>query len=245
MILCPTATDAFPLCHPDSPHCLNAGGTGSVKGANGGKYVPYDPLDAVAAAARAGDHGACGDPAGQAPGAHAAGGQFYYGGKAVAAYPAGGHVDFQVSITTGHGGFLEWWVCDLDACGQDDLNDACFAVKGACVRLDRVAKASCESGDDMACGPIQRDHPSRWYLPCRGVPPPTTTSPQVLGGSDGRMRYQLPRGFTCSRCVIQWYWVRVSDRLWEGGVAGVLAIHRGLWGWCPGRLGPLAHGALI
>lgn len=221
----PPTTDCCATCSY-SPHCLNAGGTGSVKAANGGDFVPYDPLDATAARARAGDHGACGDKASDSPGAHAAGGQFYHGGKSVASYRAGGTVDFQVAITTAHGGFLEWWVCNLDACGQEDINDACFAVPGACAKLDRVPKDSCESGDDALCGPVQREHPSRWYLPCRGDPIPTTNGPQVLGGPDGRMRYRLPTGFACTRCVMQWYWGTCEGRgaLVEGCWASPLSV---------------------
>ena len=128
------------------PHCLNAGGTGSVTGANGGAWSPYDPTDATARAARGADHGMCGDPVTASPGAHAAGGTFYNGGKKVATYAAGGTIDFEIAITTSHNGFMEWWVCDLDKCGEKDATSACFATPGACHKLDRVAHASCESG---------------------------------------------------------------------------------------------------
>jgi len=223
----------FPVIDPTAPtdfcpHCLNAGGTGTVKATNGGDWSPYDPLDAGARAARAADHGVCGDPATQSPGAHTVGGIFYHGGKTVATYTPGGVVDFEVGVTTSHNGFFEWWVCDLDACGATDLTNGCFGVPGACTRLDRVAHPSCEAGTDVACGPIQAAYPSRWYMPCRGNPPPTVGNTQVLGGPDGKMRYRLPAALTCSRCVIQWYWVCgdgvVSEVVGGGYTAAVVAV---------------------
>jgi len=223
----------FPVIDPTAPtdfcpHCLNAGGTGTVKAANGGDWSPYDPLDAGARAARAADHGVCGDPATQSPGAHTVGGTFYHGGKTVAAYTPGGVVDFEVGVTTSHNGFFEWWVCDLDACGAMDLTNGCFGVPGACTRLDRVAHPSCEAGTDVACGPIQAAYPSRWYMPCRGNPPPTVGNTQVLGGPDGKMRYRLPAALTCTRCVIQWYWVGgdgvLSEVISGGCTAAAVAV---------------------
>lgn len=56
------------------------------------------------------------------------------------------------------------------------------------MRLERVAHPSCEAGSDVAWGPIQPAHPSRWYLRCRGAPEPTVGAPQVLGGPAGKMR---------------------------------------------------------
>ncbi|OSX80170.1 hypothetical protein BU14_0058s0081 [Porphyra umbilicalis] len=238
----------FPVIDPTAPtdfcpHCLNAGGTGTVKAANGGDWSPYDPLDAGARAARAADHGVCGDPATQSPGAHTVGGTFYHGGKTVAAYTPGGVVDFEVGVTTSHNGFFEWWVCDLDACGAMDLTNGCFGVPGACTRLDRVAHPSCEAGTDVACGPIQAAYPSRWYMPCRGNPPPTVGNTQVLGGPDGKMRYRLPAALTCTRCVIQWYWVTANSCNPPG-----MAEYNfpAAWAGCPGdggSVGGIARGA--
>jgi len=128
----------------------------------------------------------------------------------VATYAAGSAIDFEMGITTNHQGYLEWWVCDLGKCGAEDLSTECFATPGACHRLNRVPHPSCEAGTDMKCGGIQKEYPSRWYLPCRGDPIPTPENIQMLGGPDGRMRYQLPAGFACERCVVQWYWVRIQ-----------------------------------
>ncbi|GAB0496152.1 hypothetical protein MMPV_007462 [Pyropia vietnamensis] len=206
----PTIDPAAPIDY--CPHCLNAGGTGGVAGANGGTWSSYDPLDPGLGPARSGDHGACGDPASAgAGGDHLSGGRFYHGGMTVATYTAGASVDFQVAITTSHNGFMEWWVCDADRCGEKDPSDSCFDVPGACVRLERVPHPACEAGTEMDCGPIQPDHPSRWYLPCRGDPIPTTSNPQVLGGPEGKMRYALPPGFACERCIVQWYWVTANS----------------------------------
>jgi len=198
--------------HLYSPHCLNAGGKGTIIAANGGKWSIYDPLNAASRAARGGDHGACGDDVNKNPGDHAKGGRFYHGGMPVAKYAAGSTIDFEMGITTNHQGYLEWWVCDLDKCGAEDLTTGCFATPGACHRLNRIPHPSCEAGTDMKCGGIHKEYPSRWYLPCRGDPIPTPENIQMLGGPDGRMRYQLPAGFACERCVVQWYWVRVQFR---------------------------------
>ena len=196
-----------------------------MQSANGGPFVAYDPLDATARAARAGDHGACGDPASARPGDHAAGGRFFHGGVSVATYTAGGTVDFSVAITAAHGGYMEWWVCDLDACGQEDINDACFAVPGACVRLEREPLASCESGTDTRCGPVHAAYPSRWYFPC-GTSGGGTGTPLRYGGPDGRMRYRLPAGFACDRCVVQWYWATANSCVPKG------AETYGAWAGC-------------
>ena len=219
---------------PHSSHCLNAGGTGAVKAANGGAWSPYDPLDAGALAARAGDHGVCGDPVGDSPGAHTAGGKFYHGGKTVATYAPGGTIDFELDLSTNHNGYAEWWICDLDACGEADLTTKCFGVPGACHRLDRVPHPSCEAGTDETCGAIHKEYPSRWYLPCRGVGP-------VVGGTNGKMRYQLPAGFTCTRCVVQWYWV-TANSCTPPGMGDYTPPAS--WGGCSknGQLGPCGAG---
>ncbi|OSX70983.1 hypothetical protein BU14_0622s0011 [Porphyra umbilicalis] len=131
------------------PHCLNAGGKGTIIAANGGKWSIYDPLNAASRAARGGDHGACGDDVNKKPGDHAKGGRFYHGGMTVATYTAGSAIDFEMGITTNHQGYLEWWVCDLGKCGAEDLSTECFATPGACHRLNRVPHPSCEAGTDM------------------------------------------------------------------------------------------------
>ncbi|OSX72068.1 hypothetical protein BU14_0471s0007 [Porphyra umbilicalis] len=219
----PTIDGSAPI--DDCPHCLNAGGTGAVQSANGGPFVVYDPLDATARVARANDHGQCGDPASARPGDHAAGGRFFHGGVSVATYTAGGTVDFSVAITAAHGGYMEWWVCDLDACGQEDITAACFAVPGACVRLEREPLASCEAGTDPQCGPVHAAYPSRWYLPC-GTTGGGTATPLQYGGPDGRMRYRLPAGFACDRCVVQWYWATANSCVPKG------AETYGAWAGC-------------
>ncbi|GAB0497085.1 hypothetical protein MMPV_008408 [Pyropia vietnamensis] len=121
-----------------------------VSGANGGAWSLYDPLDPTLGPARANDHGACGDPAG-ANGDHMAGGKFYHGGKSVATYTAGSTIDFELAITAHHNGYMEWWVCDVDKCQDDDPTGACFATPGACVRLDRVPHPACEAGTASDC----------------------------------------------------------------------------------------------
>lgn len=212
-----------------------------MSGANGGAWTPYDPLDATLGPARAGDHGPCGDPAGGG-GAHEVGGQFYFGGKTVATYTAGGTVDFELAITAHHNGFMEWWVCDVDKCGGADPTGACFATPGACVRLDRVAHPACEAGTESDCGPIQPGYPSRWYLPCKGSAGgiPGTGTPLVFGGSSGKMRYALPAGFSCERCVAQWYWA-TANSCFPPGVSGYR--YPAAWSNCPTDMPTCGAGA--
>lgn len=211
-----------------------------MSSANGGDWSPYDPLDATHGPARAGDHGACGDPAG-GEGAHEVGGRFYHGGVPVATYTAGGTVDFELAITAHHNGFMEWWVCDADKCGGGDPTGACFATPGACVRLDRVAHPACEAGTEADCGPIQPEYPSRWYLPCKGTAaPPMAGRPLVFGGPAGKMRYALPAGFSCSRCVAQWYWATANSCTPPG--AGDYAFP-GAWTNCPAGMPTCGAGA--
>lgn len=200
---------------PDNPitdhcaHCLNAGGTGTVR-----KHVPpsgwqvYDPIHNFnTTASRA---GFCGDPLETT--AHMIGGDFmpYSHVPIVQTWKSGSVVDFHAELDTNHNGFFEFFLCNLDACNATDITGRCFQ-QGHCQKLHRVKHHDCENAavnTSYECGPVDQDHPGRWYVPCRltghvGV--------HLVGGSSGTMRYQLPGGMTCKHCVLQWYWATANS----------------------------------
>jgi Lytic polysaccharide mono-oxygenase, cellulose-degrading len=113
-------------------------------------------------------------------------------------YTQGQTVQFQVDIYAHHNGFMEWFICDLDACGTD-ISTNCFA-DGYCQQLMRAPDAECDSGKDMyECLPIDLSYPGRWYLPC-------PLSENNLEMYYDKIYYKLPEKLVCEHCVIQWYW---------------------------------------
>lgn len=72
-----------------------------------------------------------------------------------------------------------------------------------CHYLKRVPHASCESGNDYDCGPIDPAFPGRWVLPCGHAG--GDVGDQILGGSNGKMAYQIPN-VHMEDAVIQNYW---------------------------------------
>lgn len=196
------------------PHCLNGGTVATVK-----KHIPaksgwleYDPMNNAGATARRASM--CGDPFGED--AHMMGGHYmpYAVPPVTAAWNEGDTVDLQVEIDTNHNGFFEFFICDVANCGPDqktrDISTACFE-RGTCRQLLRVRTEACEGGGEKMhteCGPVDPKYPGRWYVPCRrgdhvGV--------HVVGGKEGYMRYQLPKGFACEQCVLQWYWATANS----------------------------------
>lgn len=189
-------------------HCLNAGTVATVK-ANlpKGKWVVYDPIKDFDNSYRA---GLCGDPLGRVD--HMIGGDFmtYPRVPIVAHWKTGSQVDFTAEIDTNHNGYFEYFVCNLDACKQNDISPSCFK-QGHCVRLNRVKHPDCENPNvntHYECGPIDPVYPGRWYLPCRNT---GHVGVHIVGGESGTMRYQLPPGFSCKHCVVQWYWATANS----------------------------------
>jgi len=120
-------------------------------------------------------------------------------------YAPGQVADFSVQIDTNHNGFFVFYLCNLDACGTKDIDQKCFE-NNHCSLLKRVASPACEnSSDNFECGPIDQDHPERWYVPCRGGPS------NVKGGNKGSMKYKIPEDVQCKHCVVQWYWVTANS----------------------------------
>lgn len=203
------------LTTPDNPvidycaHCLNGGTVATVKNnlPSSGWYE-YDPISNFQKSANRA--GLCGDPKGKSD--HMLGGSFmpYSNVPIVATYKAGSTVNFQVEIDTNHNGYFEFYLCNIDHCGTNDISQKCFN-EGKCYRLDRVPHPSCQSkhiDSKFECGPIDKKYPGRFYVPCRKT---GHVGEHIVGGKSGTMRYKLPEGVTCNHCVVQWYWATANS----------------------------------
>lgn len=177
-------------------HCLNAGGTGSVKAA--GPWSSYKPMERN----NRGGFGICGDPAGSND--HMKSGRFANPASKpfVANYEAGGVANFEFDATTNHGGYVEFYLCDVENNPGQDIEFSTFSRD--CHYLERVPNSSCESGNDMECGPIDPKFPGRWVLPCRNGA--GDQGDQVLGGSNGKMAYRIPN-VNIKVGVVHMYWL--------------------------------------
>lgn len=185
-------------------HCLNGSTVATVKSnlpSHG--WRAYDPINDYAGSARRA--GLCGDPKGGND--HMIGGSFmpYNQVPIVQQWKSGAAVDFMTEIDTNHNGYLEFFLCNLDACETSDISAKCFK-NGHCHRLKRVPHNECEDpkiDTTSECGPVDPEYRERWYLPCRET---GHTGIQLVGGPKGTMRYQLPKGVECEHCVVQWYY---------------------------------------
>lgn len=185
------------------PHCLNGGGVASVQPiAPKNLWTPYEPTNPSFPFRK--DHEICGDPKGKFD--HTSTGIFF-SGKTIATYEEGDYMDMEMHITAHHNGFFEYFLCSLDCCGEDDLSERCFK-KGCCHKLMRVPHKSCESGFDRICGPVDPEYPGRWYLPPRDSKTPESS---WYGGNNKKMRYALPKGVTCEKCVLHWSWTTANS----------------------------------
>jgi predicted carbohydrate-binding protein with CBM5 and CBM33 domain len=140
------------------PHCLNAGGVGRVSAA--GPWAPYEPMKGN----KRGGFGICGDPAGSDD--HMKTGKFANPPSMpfVADYTAGGVANFEFDATANHGGYLEFYLCNVEKNPNQEIQFSTFAQD--CHYLERVAHDSCESGNDKDCGPIDPEFPGRWGECC-------------------------------------------------------------------------------
>lgn len=156
--------------------------------------------------------GVCGDvKSGPGAGAHLKGGKYYYDGTIVKSVRKESSLEIEVAILVHHKGFMEFHVCDVDKkyCSSGDLTPGCFKEKN-CRQLERAPNKECDSGKSIKCGPIDRNYPGRWYLPCE-----QSKAPSVYG-KQGEIKYKMPKGFTCKHCVLHWYWVAANDCHVEG-----------------------------
>lgn len=144
--------------------------------------------------------GVCGDLKGERH--HMRGGKYYYNGKIVAKYTQGSVIDVELTIIAHHNGFIELHICDVSKC-QGEISEECFR-KGHCRQLQRAWNPECESGNSYKCGPIDRQNPGRWYLPCSKLPVNQRGRWEYYQGR--AILYKLPEDLVCSHCVIQWFW---------------------------------------
>lgn len=171
-----------------------AGGGKRSQEAQGGSYTEFKPFDKDFRW-RA---GVCGDTV--SGGQHLKGGEYYGDGEIVKTYAAGSVVDFASTVVAHHNGFYEFYICNIDACSDDDISVGCFQ-NGHCRQLMRATNGLCDEKTSMECGPIDRNYPGRWYLPC-GSGEGNSVS---YGGDRGTMRYLIPDDLRCEHCVIMWY----------------------------------------
>lgn len=168
--------------------------------------------------------GPCGDWLRQNPGEHVKGGKYYNGGKIHKVYTEGRAIWFEIVVTTHHNGYSEFRVCDAAKCGGDITNE-CLRDSRKCVTLQRAWDKSCESRNDKLCGPIDPKYPHRWYHPC----------PYGKINYYKKIKYQLPKGFHCKHCVVQFYWTSANGCN-PPGVWDYFTGPRGpKWGNCKGQ----------
>lgn len=186
------------------PHCLNGGGPGAIaKHIQNALWTPYEPTNPKFRFRD--DHGMCGDPKGNDD--HMAPNGSFYQGTTIATYEEEDYIDMEVLINAHHNGYFEFFICNLDCCRELDISQKCFK-KGCCRKLMRVPHKSCESGHDRLCGPVDPNYPGRWYLPPRDEEKPTEN---WYGGLNKKMRYALPKGMVCTKCVVHWAWTTANS----------------------------------
>lgn len=193
------------------PHCQNGGGTGRLRNiggnTNNGFFRPYKPMEGMF---REGVS-QCGDRSDGSQDHSATGRYRSPPGKPYAAeYQAGGVANFEYDFTTPHGGYLNFFLCDVS--GTGDLTRDTFN-SGKCHLLERAYNAACESGNDSQCGPIDPNHKSRWYAPCRVSD--ARDQDMIIGGSNGKMSYKIPN-VRMDKAVIMVYWLTSNNCSPEG-----------------------------
>ncbi|CAN0016431.1 unnamed protein product, partial [Sphacelaria rigidula] len=142
-------------------------------------------------------HGLCGDPGQTQP----EGTNRY--GQDNSVYPVletlaeGSVVEMKVVMSTYHWGHLEFFLCnaeDLPDGPDSPVTQSCFNR----YPLDRAE-------DDGDASPIDPNHPGRYYVdpPCRAAETDQSKPDGTDSGHVVTARYQLPKGLTCERCIIQ------------------------------------------
>lgn len=200
-------------------------------------WVPFEPLKR-GFRWRA---GVCGDTKSRRE-AHRKGGKYFHHGMTAASYPEGGVISLGLTVNAHHNGFIELHICNADRCGGD-ISESCFR-NGFCRQLLRARVPSCDSGYNRYCAPIDPRYPGRWYLPCSNWPLNDYAMDHWGVGGKGHVKYQLPRGFTCNHCVLQWFWT-AANTCNPPGVREYFKSRYGPknWGRCKGQGG--ARGGYI
>jgi hypothetical protein len=139
-----------------------------------------------------GKHGVCGDPAGgDRP--HEAGGVKSNGGKIVATYKSGDTIDLEVVITANHWGKFQFRVCPLPRASMSPQEERAFATQ-ACFNRNVLRNAG--DGSDVY-----------WV--------------RETSAKSYRMRFKLPPGLNCDRCILQWYYLTGNSCVPKGVPQGL------------------------
>lgn len=194
-----------------------------------GGWTPYNP-SSRSFRWRA---GVCGDAV-SGPFEHEKDGRYYYGARVSGSYKQGGTIDLELAINAHHNGYIEAHVCDVSRCPGGDISKECFR-RGHCTKLRRARVDKCERKGEKECGPIDKRHPERWYLPCYGYADGSARIRRY--GEGGEIRYELPSGLSCERCVLQWYWVSANSCNPPGVRKYFEGPDRPHWGSCKGQGG--------
>jgi Lytic polysaccharide mono-oxygenase, cellulose-degrading len=131
------------------PMCLNMGGINAVRSASGGSnWSPYKPMQP--GGVKRGGLGICGDPAGSSD--HMKWGRFgpTLSQPYVRRFTPGEAANFEFDATANHGGYLEFYLCDVSNNPGQEIRFETFGRD--CHYLERVPTDSCEGGGDMECG---------------------------------------------------------------------------------------------
>ena len=186
--------------------------------------------------------GICGDLKNQRPQEHKRGGRYYHGGMIAKTYKAGSVIDLKLSMNQNHNGYFVFHVCNVDKCGGE-IATTCFH-NGACRRLERARTHLCDRRRTKLCGPIDRNHKDRWYLPCAK----NAVRPSGIDnyGFKKEVRYRLPDRFTCDHCVLHFYYTSANSCLPPGTAEYFTGPDKPSWGKCRGESGAIgqfvAHG---
>ena len=216
------------------PAGLRSGGAGagrrSQMRAARRNWNPYEPLK-PGLRWRA---GVCGDTINGRQ--HLRRGKFYYprnDAKAVATFRSGDVIDARMQIVAHHNGFVELHLCDVSKCPSSDISRECFR-RGHCIQLKRARNPVCDNGQSKKCGPIDRKYRGRWYLPCNVNPAPGVWDKY----GPGTMKFKIPSTFSCTKCVLQWFYTSAN----YCNPPGVVEYFDGPdrprnWGKCSGQAG--------
>lgn len=182
-------------------HCLNANGVYHTRGGYGSVWSPYKPMES-----RRGGFGLCGDNKNSND--HMKIGKYANPPDMpfTANFAPGSVANFEFDATANHGGYLEFYLCDVAKMPYQDISYDGFEQH--CHHLERVPNASCESGNDRDCGPIDPDGPTKWVLPCGSAG--GDTGDQMMGGKNGKMAYRIPN-VEIKMGVIQMYWLTTNS----------------------------------
>ncbi|KAF8060473.1 hypothetical protein HT031_004649 [Scenedesmus sp. PABB004] len=174
------------------PDANNAGGYKALGAYNGG--------DAPTARWPNGKHSLCGDPgSGPQP--------YMTPGPVVATYKAGQIVELHVAITTNHYGRFTFALCPADATRDEQCTKLQRADgKGVSWDLPAVVEGSRFNGGALreALRPMEVDAFYAWYPMGRVKCATTAQCGRFNGTPVYKLRFKLPPGRTCEKCILQW-----------------------------------------